>query len=70
MSHTYQVGDAVGYGFNGDRYAAGHITRITARFIYTDTGEKFTRSGDYYHRTGMKSWWMSPGHEERQNPHF
>jgi hypothetical protein len=66
----YKVGDAVGYGFNGDRYAAGHIVRITKRFIITDTGEKFTKSGDYYHRTGMKSWWMSPGHAEYLNPHF
>ena len=70
MVQEYKVGDAVGYGFNGDRYQAGFIIRMTQRFIWTSTGQKFTRQGDYWHRTGMKSWWMSAGHEEYLNPHF
>ena len=70
MSQTYQVGDEVGYGFNGDRYSAGKIVRITARFIYTDQGDKFTKKGEYYHKTGMPGWWMSKGSQEYLNPHF
>lgn len=70
MATLYKVGDEVGYGFNGDRYSAGKIVRITARFIHTDQGDKFTRKGEHYHKTGMPSWWMSLGNHEKQNPHF
>ena len=41
--HTYQVGDDVSYGFNGDWYPVGKVTRITERFLFTDSGMKFTK---------------------------
>ena len=42
VKHTYQVGDEVSYGFNGDWYYAGQVTRITKKFLFTDQGNKFS----------------------------
>ena len=42
VKHTYQVGDEVSYGFNGDWYYAGKVTRITKKFLTTDQGQKFS----------------------------
>lgn len=41
VKHTYQVGDDVSYGFNGDWYYAGKVAKITAKFLITDRGRKF-----------------------------
>ena len=40
---NYTVGQDVSYGIGGDRYYDGKITRITKRFIFTDSGRKYTR---------------------------
>lgn len=42
IKHTYKVGDDVSYGFNGDWYYAGKVTRITKKFLFTDQGNKFS----------------------------
>ena len=39
----FTVGQDVSYGINGDRYYDGKITRITKRFIFTNSGMKYTR---------------------------
>ena len=72
---NYQVGDDVSYGINGDSYYAGKIARITARFITTDRGEKFTRKQArdgrvYYTMTGCKYCYLKPGVQEYLDPHF
>ena len=41
VKHTYQVGDDVSYGFNGDWYYAGKVAKITAKFLTTERGRKF-----------------------------
>lgn len=41
VPHSYAVGDEVSYGFNGDYYPCGIISKITKRYITTDTGAKF-----------------------------
>ena len=73
--HTYQVGDPVSHGIGGDRYYDGKITRITWRFIFTDTGTKYTRKESrdgqvYYTQTGCKYCYLIPGVHEHRDPHF
>ena len=43
--HSYKVGDDVSYGFNGDWYYGGKITRFTksGKFFFTNSGQKFVR---------------------------
>ena len=41
IKHTFQVGDDVSYGFNGDWYYAGKVARITKKYLTTFTGHKF-----------------------------
>jgi len=67
---TYQVGDDVSYGINGDSYYAGKIVRMTKCYLWTDTGQKFTLRGDYYRMTGNKWCWLSKGRREHLDPHF
>jgi len=66
----YNVGDDVSYGINNDSYYAGKIIRITKKFIFTESGKKFTKIGDNYRMTGLRSCWMSKGRKEKQDPHF
>jgi hypothetical protein len=71
----YKVGDDVSYGINGDRYYDGKITRITDRFIFTDTGKKYTKKTAYdgrtiYTETGCKYVYLMPGVHNHMDPHF
>ena len=71
----FKVGDDVSYGINCDRYYDGKITRITKRFIFTDSGNKYTRKVDrdgrvYYNRTGSRYFYLMPGKHEYLDPHF
>jgi hypothetical protein len=43
VKHTYKVGDDVSSGFNGDWRHIGKVSRITKKFLFTDTGYKFTK---------------------------
>ena len=72
---NYQVGDDVSYGINGDRYYDGKITRITKRFIFTDSGRKYTQkvASDgrvYYTETGCRYCYLVAGRQEYLDPHF
>ncbi len=72
---NYQVGDEVSYGIGGDRYYDGKITRITKRFIFTDSGRKYTRkelpNGQVsYRETGCKYCFLVAGKVEYYDPHF
>jgi len=71
----YNVGDDVSYGINGDRYYDGKITRITERFIFTDTGKKYTKKTAYdgrtiYTETGCRYVYLIPGVHNHLDPHF
>ena len=71
----YQIGDKVSYGIGGDRYFDGTITRITKRFIFTDSGRKYTQkvASDgrvYYTETGCRYCYLMPGVHEYMDPHF
>lgn len=68
-----RVGDPVSYGFNGDYYPCGHITKISDSYyrIQTSTGDVF------YHRGHTGSWvkkggtWsLVSGHINERNPSF
>ena len=70
IKHDYKVGDDVSYGFNGDWYYAGKVARITAKFLITDGGRKFSlkafKSRVYNHTTFdyvdvMKEYFVSVG---------
>ena len=67
---TYQVGDDVSYGINGDSYHAGRIVRMTKNYIWTENGYKFTKIGDGYRMTGNRYCWMRKGVHEYLDPHF
>jgi hypothetical protein len=71
----YNVGDDVSHGINGDSYYDGKITRITKRFIFTDSGRQYTRKVTkdghvYYTQTGCKYSYLRPGRQEYLDPHF
>ena len=71
----YKVGDAVSHAIGGDRYYDGLITRITKRFIFTDSGHQYTRKvardgGVYYTQTGCRYCYLMPGVHEYRDPHF
>lgn len=42
VKHTYAVGDDVSYGFNGDWYYGGKVSKITAKFLTTTHGNKYS----------------------------
>ena len=42
VKHDYKEGDDVSYGFNGDWYYDGKVTRITKMFLTTDSGNKYS----------------------------
>jgi hypothetical protein len=64
-----KIGDAVSYGFNGDYYECGIITRITKKFmVSTSAGKKFNRrkeSGQWIMIGG--TWSMVKGTVNRTN---
>ena len=73
--NEYKIGDDVSYGIGGDRYYDGKITRITKRFIFTDSGRQYTRKEDnsgrvYYTETGCKFCYLMAGRQEYLDPHF
>lgn len=70
-----KVGDEVSYGFNGDYYPCGKITKISAgplfRRIETDSGKVFYRrklSGAWVMTGG--TWSLVPGVRNDKNPSF
>lgn len=71
----YKVGDDVSYGIGADRYYDGKINQITKRFIFTDSGRKYTRKVArdgrvYYTETGCKFCYLMPGVHNHLDPHF
>ena len=76
MTQTiYNVGDDVSYAINSDSYYDGKITRITKRFIFTDSGRQYTRKvahdgRAYYNQTGCRYVYLMPGVHEHLDPHF
>jgi len=66
----YNVGDDVSYHINNDSYYAGKIIRMTKKYIFTESGKKFTKIGNNYRMTGSQYCWMSLGRKEKQDPHF
>jgi hypothetical protein len=76
MTQTeYKIGDDVSYGIGGDRYYDGKIVRITKRFIFTNSGRKYTQKVDtdggvYYTETGCRFCYLIPGRQEYLDPHF
>jgi hypothetical protein len=72
---TYNIGDDVSYGIGGDRYYDGKIVRITKRFIFTNSGRKYTQKVAhdgrvYYTETRCKYCYLMPGVHEYMDPHF
>jgi hypothetical protein len=71
-----QLGDEVSYGFNGDTYPCGKITRITPSLRLTAVDEngrvmKFNRRKNTpYWCTVGGTWHLVKGHVSTQNPHF
>jgi len=70
-----KVGDEVSYGINADCYYDGKITRITKRFIFTDSGKKYTRKVDRngkvsYRQVGCSYVYLMAGRHEHRDPHF
>lgn len=67
---AFKIGDEVGYGFNGDRYADGTITKISdsGRVITTSTGKRYYRRGQTgrWVQTGG-TWTLSRGHHTTTN---
>jgi hypothetical protein len=73
--NEYKIGDDVSYSIGGDRYYDGKITRITKRFIFTDSGRQYTRKEDkdggvYYTETGCRFCYLMAGKQEYLDPHF
>lgn len=67
-----RVGDEVSYGFNGDYYPCGKITKITKTWqITTSTGKKFRRRGNApgFSMEGG-TWSMVAGIVDERNPSF
>ena len=72
---NYAIGDDVSYGINCDRYYDGKITRITKRFIFTDSGRQYTRKvakdgSVHYNATGCRYIYLMKGVHEHLDPHF
>jgi hypothetical protein len=67
-------GAAVSYGFNGDYYPDGYITKVggtNCSRVYTDTGSVYNRrrnSGSWVKRGG--TWSLVMGHVDERNPSF
>jgi hypothetical protein len=67
-----RVGAEVSYGFNGDYYPAGKITKISAslRRVQTDRGDVFFRRGQTAAWVKNGTWSMVQGTINRRNPEF
>jgi len=67
-----QVGDKVSYGFNGDYYPSGEITKISASFrrIVTSEGKVFYRKKLRASWINCGTWGLVQGHIDERNPHF
>lgn len=69
-----KVGEKVSYGFNGDYYPDGVITKVggtDCSRVYTDTGSVYNRrrkTGSWIKRGG--TWCMVMGHIDERNPSF
>jgi hypothetical protein len=73
--NEYKIGQDVSYGIGSDRYYDGKIVRITKRFIFTNSGRKYTQKVDndgrvYYTETGCRFCYLIPGRQEYLDPHF
>lgn len=67
-----QVGDWVSYGFNGDYYPDGTITKVskTLKVITTSSGKKYYRKKLTASWLHAKTWSLIEGHHSELNPHF
>ena len=67
-----KVGDEVSYGFNGDYYPCGTITKISdsLRVIQTSDGSKFYRRHLTARWVMGGTWTMVRGHRDERNPSF
>lgn len=67
------VGDEVSYGFNGDYYPDGKITKVSESYntITTSTGSTYRRRGDTgcWKKPGG-TWSLVRGHVNERNPSF
>jgi hypothetical protein len=66
------IGDEVSYGFNGDYYPDGVVTKISKTYqVTTSTGNVYRRQGNSacWKKTGG-TWSLCRGHISEQNPHF
>lgn len=66
------IGNPVSYGFNGDYYPDGEITRITKTWrIHTSGGHEYRRykNTSTWKRVGG-TWSLVDGHHDERNPHF
>lgn len=86
IKHTFQVGEDVSYGFNGDWYHDGTIVKITKNYITTSGGRKYSlkvikdrvwidddfRNVDreVFSSVGGGTWALCKGICNKQNPHF
>ena len=68
---TFNIGDEISYGFNGDFYHCGQVDRIskTGKIIYSNMGDKFVRQRDGYYKRNQ-TWTLVHGIHDDQNPHF
>ncbi len=68
------VGAPVSYGFNGDYYPDGYITKVggtNCSRVYTSTGSVYNRrrkSSSWVKRGG--TWSLVQGHRDERNPSF
>lgn len=72
VTRVPQVGEPVSYGFNGDSYPDGFVTRVSKTLqITTDTGNVYRRKGatGTWVRTGG-TWRLVRGHVSALNPSF
>lgn len=51
IEHGLKVGDDVSYGFNGDWYYDGKVTRITKKYLTVNSGNKY-----YLHLYKDRKW--------------
>ena len=74
-SHPYslklvpQVGDEISFGFNGDWYPSGVITRKTKTKIETSEGDVFRKDKSGFWKKNQM-WSLAFGHINERNPEF
>ncbi len=69
---AFKLGEPVSYGFNGDCYPCGHITKISSshRRIETSEGRVFFRRKQTGNWKNSGTWFLVSGHHSEQNPSF